>query len=201
MFKFSALKRILFLVFVSLCLSSNVFAAVTDEVKKTVDDVVRIVTDKSMKKDDHKRRQALKKAIGMVFNYSEMAKRSLGKNWGQRTPAEQKQFSDLFASLLENSYASKIESYNNEKIVYLKETIDGDHAEVRSKVITAKRDEYTLDYRMVKINGKWSVYDVVIEGVSLVSNYRTQFNKIIISKGYPELVKKLQTKTTELKAL
>lgn len=194
------LKRCLCFVLVLLCLSSFAHAAVTDEVKKTVDEVVRIVTDKTMKNDDHKRRNALKKSISTVFNYSEMAKRSLGKHWSQRTAAEQKQFSDLFASLLENSYASKIESYNNEKIVYLKETVDGDHAEVKSKVITAKRDEYTLDYRLARLNGKWSVYDVVIEGVSLVSNYRTQFNKIITANGYPELVKKLQTKTSELKA-
>lgn len=194
------LKRCLCFVLVSLCLSSFAHAAVTDEVKKTVDEVVRIVTDKTMKNDDHKRRHALKKSISTVFNYSEMAKRSLGKHWSQRSAAEQKQFSDLFASLLENSYASKIESYNNEKIVYLKETVDGDHAEVKSKVITAKRDEYTLDYRLARLNGKWSVYDVVIEGVSLVSNYRTQFNKIITANGYPELVKKLQTKTSELKA-
>jgi len=187
-----------------LFLATNVLAGVnngvTDEVKKTVDEVVRIVSDKEMKKNDLKRRQALKKTISIIFDYNEMAKRSLGKHWNQRTAAEKKQFTDLFASLLENSYASKIESYNNEKIVYLKETIDGEYAEVKSKVVTAKRDEFTLDYRMINQNGKWMVYDVVIEGVSLVSNYRTQFNKIISSNGYPELVKKLQTKSDELKA-
>jgi phospholipid transport system substrate-binding protein len=187
-----------------LLLATNVLAAanngVTDEVKKTVDEVVRIVSDKEMKKNDHKRRQALKKSISTIFDYNEMAKRSLGKHWNTRSPAERKEFAELFASLLENSYAGKIESYNNEKIVYLKEMIDSDHAEVKSKVVTAKRDEFTLDYRMINQNGKWMVYDVVIEGVSLVSNYRTQFNKIIMSDSYPALVKKLQTKTDELKA-
>jgi phospholipid transport system substrate-binding protein len=124
----------------------------------------------------------------------------MGKHWNQRTPAERKQFVDLFASLLENSYAGKIESYNNEKVVYLKENIDGDYAELRSKIITPKKDEYSLDYRLLKeANGKWMVYDVVIEGVSLVSNYRTQFNRIISEKGYPELVKRLQNKNNELK--
>ncbi len=129
-----------------------------------------------------------------------MAKRSLGKHWNQRTAADKKQFTDLFATLLENSYAGKIESYNNEKIVYLKENIDGEYAEVKSKVVTAKRDEFTLDYRLLNQGGRWMAYDVVIEGVSLVSNYRTQFNKIIASGGYGELVKKLQTKSDELKA-
>jgi phospholipid transport system substrate-binding protein len=165
-----------------------------------VDEVVRIVASKEMKNNEQKRRQALKKTISLVFDYSEMAKRSLGKHWNQRTPTERKRFTDLFATLLENSYASKIESYNNEKIVYLKEIVDGDHAEVKSKVVTAKRDEFTLDYRMINQNGKWMAYDVVIEGVSLVSNYRTQFNKIITNGGYPDLVKKLETKTDELKA-
>jgi len=146
------------------------FAAPTDDVKKVVDEVVRIVSDKDLKKHDQKRRQALKKTISTVFDYSEMAKRSLGKHWNQRTAVEKKQFAELFASLLENSYASKIESYNDERIVYLKEIMDGDHAEVKSKVLTAKRDEFTLDYRLMNQNGKWLAYDVVIEGVSLVSN-------------------------------
>ena len=194
-------KRYILLAVAGIFLATNALAGVTDDVKKTVDEVVRIVSDKELKKNDQKRRQMLKKSISVIFDYNEMAKRSMGKHWNQRSAAEKKQFSDLFASLLENSYASKIESYNNEKIVYLKETIDSDHAELKSKVVTTKRDEFTLDYRMINQNGKWMVYDVVIEGVSLVSNYRTQFNKIITSNGYPELVKKLQTKTDELKAL
>lgn len=194
------LKQTFFTLLIVIFGATVACAAPTDDVKKTVDEVVRIVASKDMKQHDQKRRQALKKTISQVFDYSEMAKRSLGKHWNQRTPAERKQFVDLFASLLENSYAGKIESYNNERIVYLKEIVDGDHAEVKSKVITAKRDEFTLDYRMIKRSQTWMAYDVVIEGVSLVSNYRTQFNKIITAQGYPELVKKLQTKTDELKA-
>jgi phospholipid transport system substrate-binding protein len=194
------LKRSALCMITILFLATNACAGVTDDVKSVVDEVVRTVSDKDMKKNDQKRRQALKKSISTIFDYNEMAKRSLGKHWNQRSATEKKQFSELFASLLENSYSGKIESYNNEKIVYLKEIIDGDHAEVKSKVVTAKRDEFSLDYRMINQNGKWMVYDVVIEGVSLVSNYRTQFNKIITTDGYPVLVKKLQTKTDELKA-
>ena len=199
------LKRSVLCMITALFLAAHVFASVgngvTEEVKKTVDEVVRIVSDKEMKKNDQKRRQVLKKSIGTIFDYDEMAKRSLGKHWNPRSAAERKQFTELFASLLENSYAGKIESYNNERIVYLKETIDSDHAEVKSKVVTTKRDEFTPDYRMINQNGKWMVYDVVIEGVSLVSNYRTQFNKIITTDGYPALVKKLQTKADDLKSL
>ncbi|MBI2354517.1 MAG: ABC transporter substrate-binding protein [Deltaproteobacteria bacterium] len=194
------LKRIAIMALTGIFLAGNAFATPTDEVKKTVDEVVRIVSEKESKKNEQKRRQALKKTISVIFDYGEMAKRSLGKHWNQRTPAERKQFVDLFATLLENSYAGKIESYNNERIVYVKEAIDGDHAEVRSKVVTAKRDEFSLDYRLMNQGGKWMVYDVVIEGVSLVSNYRSQFNRIITANGYSELVKKLQSKSEEIKA-
>jgi phospholipid transport system substrate-binding protein len=129
-----------------------------------------------------------------------MAKRSLGVHWKARSSSEQKEFVALFATLLENSYANKIESYENEKILYEKEIIDGDYAEVKSRVVTAKRDEYSLNYRLLKKGSRWIVYDVVIEGVSLVSNYRSQFNKIIVNQGYGELVKKLATKSDEIAA-
>lgn len=196
------LKRIIMLAIAGIMLASTAFATVTDDVRNTVDEIIRIVSDKEMKKhaNEQKRRSAIKKSLATIFDHQEMAKRSLGKHWNQRSPEERKQFVNLFASLLENSYASKIESYNNEKIVYIKESIDNDYAEVKSKVITPKRDEFTLDYKLIKqSSGKWVVYDVVIEGVSLVSNYRTQFNKIISTNGYPELVKKLQAKNNEIK--
>ena len=192
------LKRIFLVLTASIFTASVACATPTEDVKKTVDEVVRIVADKDMKKNETKRRQVLKKAIGGIFDYSEMAKRSLGKHWNVRTAAEKKQFAELFATLLENSYAAKIESYNNEKIVYIKEIDEGEFAEVKSKVVTAGRDEFTLDYRLFKQNGKWMVYDVIIEGVSLVSNYRSQFNKIITNSGYDKLVQKLQNKNEEM---
>lgn len=194
------MKRIALILLAGVFLAGHASATPSDDVKRTVDEVVRIVADKEMKKAEQKRRKALKKTISIIFDYGEMAKRSLGKHWNQRTPDEKKQFTDLFATLLENSYAGKIESYNNERIVYIKEALDGNYAEVKSKVVTAKRDEFSLDYRLMNENGKWMVYDVVIEGVSLVSNYRSQFNRIITANGYHELVKKLQNKSNELKA-
>lgn len=193
--------RIILLLIASLFSVSQASATPLNDVRKTVDEVVRIVADKEMKKNEQKRRLALKKTISSIFDYNEMAKRSLGKHWNQLTSEEKNQFSELFAALLENSYAGKIESYNNEKIVYIKELLDGDHAEIRSKVVTAKRDEFTLDYRMTSQNGKWMVYDVVVEGVSLVSNYRGQFNRVITASGYSGLIKKLGVKNNELKSM
>lgn len=193
------LKRIILISLIGILAATQANASVTDEVKKTVDEVVKIVSNKEMKKNENKRRRALKQAISVIFDYSEMAKRSLGRHWNDRTPAERKQFVDLFATLLENSYADKIESYHNEKIVYLKEMLDGDYSEVKSKIVTPSNDEFTLDYRLISENGKWMVYDVVIEGVSLVSNYRSQFDRIISEHGYKELLKKLQTRSNEIK--
>lgn len=188
---------------IALAMPVAVFASVTDDVKKTVDEVVKIVSDKELKKTQNevKRRKALKNAIGGIFDYGEMARRSLGVHWKEITPVQQKEFVGLFETLLENSYSSKIESYNQEKIVYQQENVEGENAEVRSRVISAKRDEYSLDYRLLNKGGHWKVYDVIIEGVSLVSNYRTQFNKIIQSQGYAALVKKLKTRSEEIKAL
>lgn len=195
------LKRITLFALIGLFITAQAIANVTNDVKKSVDEVVKIVSNKEMEKNEHKRRQALKQAISVIFDYSEMAKRSLGRHWNQRTPAERKHFIDLYASLLENSYADKIESYHNERIVYVSESMDGDFSEVRSNIITAKHDELSLNYRLIKENGKWMVYDVVIEGASLVSNYRSQFNRIISQHGYGELLKKLETKSEEIRTL
>ena len=188
------LKRVIPLILAVLFIATHAFAAPTDDLRKVVDEVVRIVSDKDMKSNPQKRRVALRKSIGSLFDYEEMSKRSLAKHWNARTVDEKKQFVDLFSNLLEKTYANKIESYNNEKFVYVRERIDGKYAEIKSKVITAKQDEYSLDYRMINKDGKWVVYDVVIEGVSLVANYRGQFGKIINTNGYNELVKKLQEK-------
>jgi len=201
--KFRFLPAALLVLGLAVAAPAKVPATVTDDVKKTVDEVIQIVQNKEMKKqqNEQKRRAALKKAIGRIFDYSEMAKRSMATHWKSRTPAEQKEFTTLFETLLENSYAGKIESYNDEKIVYLKESMNGEYAEVRSKVVTAKRDEFSLEYRLIKKGNKWMVYDVVIEGVSLISNYRTQFNKVITSQGYGELLKKMKSKSAEIAAM
>ncbi len=194
------LQRTLLILLALFFTTTHAFATPTDDVRKTVDQVIHIVADKDMKRNDHKRRQALKRSISVLFDYNEMAKRSLGRHWNDRSQEERKQFSDLFASLREKTYANKIESYNNEKVIYLRENIAANRAEVKSKIVTAKHDEYTMDYRLLNQGGKWMVYDVVIEGVSLVSNYRSQFNKIITANGYGELVRKLQGKSGDLKA-
>jgi len=177
--------------------------SVTATVKNTVDEVVRIVADKELKKqaNEKKRRKALRATIGDIFDYGEMTQRALGPHAKEFTPAEKKEFTGLFETLLETTYANKIESYNNEKVIFLKEIVEDDYAEVKTKIITAKKDEYSLNYRLMNKGGEWMVYDVVVEGVSLVSNYRSQFNKIINNQGVKELMKKLRNKNEGIKGL
>lgn len=194
------LQRTMLILLALVFTTTHAFATPTDDVRKTVDQVIRIVADKEMKHNDKKRRQALRNSIGTIFDYTEMAKRSLSRHWKERSADERKQFSDLFANLLEKTYANKIESYNQERVVFLKEYPEGNSVVVKSKVVTSKQDEYTMDYKLLNKDGKWMVYDVVIEGVSLVSNYRSQFNRIITANGYGELVRKLQGKSGDLKA-
>jgi phospholipid transport system substrate-binding protein len=144
------------------------------------------------------RRQRVKHIVDTYFDYQEMAKRSLGPAWGKLSPGQRQEFVQLFAQLLEASYSDKIEKYaQHVKINYTGEILDDNYAEVRT-VVMRTNDRIPLSYRLVQENGGWKVYDVVIEGVSLVSNYRTQFARIIHESSYAELVRRLKTKVSEL---
>jgi phospholipid transport system substrate-binding protein len=144
------------------------------------------------------RRQKVKRIVDPYFDYQEMAKRSLGPAWGKLSAAQRQEFVDLFAQLLEASYSDKIEKYAQRvKIDYTGEIQSGDSVEVRTVVVKAN-DRIPLNYRLMNTGGTYKVYDVIIEGVSLVSNYRSQFSRIIHESGYTELVKRLKTKVSEL---
>jgi phospholipid transport system substrate-binding protein len=144
------------------------------------------------------RRQQIRAIADEVFDWRETGKRALARHWQARSPKEQEEFSALFADLIERSYVGKIEQYSGERIVYAGDTIEGDQATVRTKLITKTSTEIPIDYRMQRGGDRWRAYDVVIEGVSLVSNYRTQFNRIIQRSGYGELMNKLKAKQGEL---
>ena len=186
---------------IGLVLVRDVWAGVpTDRLKSQIDRVVKTIEDPELRKaaKNKERRAAVRKVADEIFDFTETAKRSLARHWQQRSPAERKEFVDLFADLLERSYISKIEFYNGEKIAYLGDTIDGDQATVRTKILTKQGSEIPVDYKMLRGPGdRWLVYDVLIDGVSLVANYRTQFNKIIQTSSYQELVKRMRTKQSE----
>ena len=179
----------------------------TDQVKGTVDQVLKILTDPALKgeRKTQERRAKLRQVVQQRFGFDEMAKRSLGRNWTERSPQERKEFVKLFTDLLERAYVDRVEGYTGEKIIYQEESVDGNFSEVRSKVVTKKNQEVPIIYRLERNESNWEVYDIVIEGVSLVNNYRTQFSKIIRTSSYEELVKKMQAKlegeeATELSA-
>jgi phospholipid transport system substrate-binding protein len=171
--------------------------APTEQLKQRVDEVVRVLSDPSLKGKTDQRRARVRKISEGVFDYQDTARRSLAQHWNDRTPEEQKEFVQLFADLLERAYFSKIDHYQGEKVKYGAETIDGDEGLVKTTIVTNSGTDVPVDYRMHLVNGRWLVYDVVIEGVSLVSNYRAQFNKIIRTESYQALVKKLRAKDSE----
>ena len=131
-----------------------------------------------MKKNPSLRREKLRDTIGVRFNYRQMVMRSLAKNYRERSDKEREEFTALFKKLLENSYASKIENYQDETIKYVKEQVKGKYALVNTEIIR-KDGTINVDYKLINEDGKWTVYDFVIEEVSLIRNYRTQFTKII----------------------
>jgi phospholipid transport system substrate-binding protein len=189
------------LVFATATLGSTVEAGVpTDQLRGTTDRVLKVLQDAELKQPAKRdaRRQQIRSLADEIFDWQETGKRALARHWQGRSPSEQQEFSKLFADLIERSYISKIEQYSGERVVYAGETIEGDQATVRTKLITKSNTEIPIDYRMQKEGDRWRAYDVVIEGVSLVSNYRTQFNRIIQQSGYPELVNKMKAKQEEL---
>ena len=172
----------------------------TDAVRSVVDEAIRILKDPSLKAPAQKkqRRDRVKQVVDRRFDYEEMAKRSLSASWGSLSAGQRQEFVRLFAQLLEASYSDKIMNYSDEKVQYAPEIMDGeDYAEVRTMVLR-KNDRIPMNYRLVHKSQGWMVYDVVIEGVSLVSNYRSQFSQVIRESSYNDLVRRLRTKINEL---
>ena len=172
-----------------------------EQLRLQVDRVLKLLDDPELKKESKAkdRRVAVRKIANEILDFNETAKRSLGRHWLARTPAERDEFVQVFTDLLERSYISRVELYGGEKIQYVGDTIeDGEQAKVLTKLVTKGGGEIPIEYRMHKKADRWLVYDVIIEGVSLVSNYRTQFNKIIQTSSFQELVKKMKSKQEEL---
>jgi phospholipid transport system substrate-binding protein len=171
----------------------------TDQLRGSIESILKIVTDPELKKAARtgERRKRIRTVVTEIFDFTEISQRCLGRHWQARTPAEREQFVALFGDLLENAYITKIESYSGEKILYPGDVIEGELAIVRTRIVTKQDTEIPVDYRMFLNSGRWAVYDVSIEGISLIGNYRTQFNAVIQRSGYPDLVAKLTAKRDE----
>jgi phospholipid transport system substrate-binding protein len=168
----------------------------TDAVKEYTDAVVKVLEDPALKADGrrHERRAAVRKLAAEAFDVQETARRALGPHWQQRSPAEREEFVALFADLLEHTYIARIDLYGGERLKFTEEKLDGDVAIVRAKVTTKQGTEVPVEARMHKKSDRWLIYDVAIENISLIANYRAQFDRIIRTAGYPELVKRLKNR-------
>jgi len=176
--------------------SSALAGVPTDTVRDYTDAVVRVLEDPSLKVEDRRaeRRAAVRKIAIDIFDVQETARRALGPHWQQRSPEERAEFVQLFADLLERTYINKIDLFGGERLKFTEEKLDGDHAIVRAKVITKQGTEVPVEARMINRSGnRWQIYDIVIENISLIGNYRSQFDRIIRASSYGELAKRLRT--------
>jgi phospholipid transport system substrate-binding protein len=147
------------------------------------------------------RRLELRRVAAELFDFDEISRRALSRHWAARTPEEQAEFTRLFTDLLERTYVGRIESYSGESIVYLGEAVDGSFATVRSKVVTRRRTETPFDYRLHLRDGRWRVYDILIDHVSFVATYRSEFARIIQRESYAALVERLHKQNLDAAAL
>ena len=166
-------------------------------VKTAAERALQVLKDPKFKSPDNKKEriERLKEIINPIFDYEEMARRSLGSHWRRRSPAEQEEFYRLFRSFLEKIYSSKVDFYEGERIAFGRETIDGEYAQVESTVTDAKGMESPVVYRLKRTDGKWKVYDAVVENISIVNNYRSQFDRVISKSSYEELRRMLKEKS------
>ena len=170
-----------------------------DTVQANVNKVFDVLRDPRLKGDSAKeiKKEKLRVIYGQMFNEVELARRTLARNWNELNPAQQQEFIRLFRQVLENAYIDKILSYTNERTVFSREImLSTDQAEVQTKIITSSR-EIPIFYRVILKDGAWKVYDVVVENVSLVQNYRSQFKSILASHTPDQMLETLRKKVQE----
>ena len=175
---------------------SAMAGAATDQLKQSVEKVQAILSDRSLKGEAkaQERRQKLREVMNSRFDFEEMAKRSLGPEWQKHSPEEQQEFVRAFTTLLEAAYFDKLDTYNGEKVRFVNERQDKDVAQVDTKITNNKGDDFSVNYRLHEVNGDWKVFDVVIENISLVNNYRSQFNRVLAKSSYADLVQAMSQK-------
>ena len=164
----------------------------TDQLRAYTDQVLKVLQNPALSMPE--RREAVRHLAEEVFEVSETAKRALGQHWLQRTQAEREEFVKLFANLLEQTYIARIGEFGGEQLMYVSEQIDGDRAIVRARITTKKGAEVPVESRLLQKDNRWLIYDILVENLSLISNYRSQFDRVIRTTSYEELVKRLKTR-------
>lgn len=194
-------KKVVFLIAGGIFLFTSMFRSLQagetgDLIVRAIDKGLNILKDPELQGADKlsERKQRLWDAISPLFNFEEMSKRAMGRYWKDRTAEEKKEFVELFTNLLRDGYLGKTDSYSGEKIVYQREIQDDSRSKVQTTLFTKSGKEISIDFYLLNLNGEWKVYDVIVEGVSLVNNYRSQFNSVLIKSSYAELIKKMREK-------
>jgi phospholipid transport system substrate-binding protein len=166
----------------------------TDQLRAYTDRVMVVLESRTMTAPE--RLEAVRGVASEAFDVSETAQRALGLHWQQRTPAEREEFVQIFRGLLEQTYLSRIGEFGGERIKYVSERIDGDRAIVRAVIVTKNGTEVPVESRLLQKGDRWLIYDVLIENVSLIASYRSQFDRVIRTASYPELVRRLKSHGT-----
>jgi phospholipid transport system substrate-binding protein len=188
---------LLFLLFSLLLPLPSTAGGPTDQVRATVEKVIAVVRNPGLKSTAQKenRRTQLARVIHPRFDFTEMAKRSLGPHWGRRTSEEQREFVGIFTGLLGRLYADRIESYAGQQVLYTREVGEANYAEVFTRIVADNgREELSINYKLHNIDREWKVYDLVIDNVSLINNYRSQFDRVIVRSSFEDLVGVLKQK-------
>lgn len=170
----------------------------TDQIRTAIDKGIEILKGANLK--DKKQREAiihrLREVVYPLFDFQEMAKRSLGSHWRRLDANRQKEFVVLFTQLLEKTYADRIDLYDGQQVAYLGEEVDQNYAHVDSTVVDLKGQSFSVRYKLHRVDGKWRIYDVVAENISIVNNYRSQFHRVIVNSSYDDLVKRIKDKAS-----
>ncbi len=164
----------------------------TEQLRTYTDQVLKILKNPAMTLPE--RREAVRHLAEEVFDVTETARRALGLHWQQRTEPERDEFVKLFANLLEQTYINRIDEFGGEKLTYVSEQIDGDRAIVRARITTRNGTEVPVESRLLQKENRWLIYDILVENLSLISNYRAQFDRVIRTASYEELVRRLKNK-------
>jgi phospholipid transport system substrate-binding protein len=168
----------------------------TEKIKQTTDRILAIVSDPELATPDKdvERKRLIREAVGERFDWEEMSRRTLARHWRRMKQEDRERFVDLFSRFLERNYTDKLDGYADVRINYLGDSIEGHYGTVKVKIVTQKETEIPVSYRVKKKGDEWYVYDISIEGVCLINNYRSQFNSIIVKSSYEELFKRLEAK-------
>jgi len=168
-------------------------------VKTTVNQALEVLRDKSTPLAQ--RQDKLRQIVAATFDFSEMAKSALGYHWKEITPAQQQEFTNAFIAFIEDSYLSKINDYSGQQVNFLRASNEGaQYAQVNTDIVQPKGEAIHVNYRLLQENGTWKIYDVTVDAISIIANYRNQFNRVMNNKGYDTLISDLKSKQAALAA-